>query len=413
MMRLSREEQEMLEGKYGYPVKKSMEILVKLGEIYNAEEMIPISSVHMPGSSVVVAGEAGTKFVEMMAEKGGKFRVPTTLNTSAIDFESWKKLGIPEETYKLQARLTKAYETMGGIACHSCIPYLIGSYPRFGEDVAWGESSAIAYVNSVLGARTNRNGGPSAIAAALTGRIPAYGYHLQENRLGHVLVNVITELKDIDDYGSLGYWVGGIVKSKVPVFTGIPKNVTNDQLKMLSAALASSGSVALFHIVGITPEAPTLEVAFGGRKPEQELEFGKSQLTEAQNSLNKNDGQQISLVAIGCPHASIYEIETIAKMLENKKLHERVDLWIITAIPNILYAERCGYKKIIEEAGGTFVSDTCPILSPMGYVAREKGYSAIVTNSAKLAHYAPGQCALPTYYGSLEKCINAALSGRF
>lgn len=412
-MRLTREEEMMLEGKYGYPTQKAMEILVQLGEIYNAEEMLPVSNVHMPGSSVVVAGEAGTKFVEMMAEKGGKFRAFTTLNTAAIDFEQWKELGFPEDTYKLQERLTRAYEAMGGIACHTCTPYLIGNTPRLGENVAWGESSAIAFVNSVLGARTNRNGGPSALAAALTGRVPAYGYHLQENRYGHVLVNVTAELKDINDYGSLGYWVGKIVESKVPVFTGIPQNVNMDQLKMLGAALASSGSVALFHIVGVTPEAPTVEAAFGGRKPEQVLEFTKDQLLEGHNSLNKHQGQDISLVTIGCPHASISEIETIAKMLEGKKLHAGTELWVITAIPNKAYAERCGFKQIIEAAGGIIVTDTCPILSPMTYVAEKKGYKAIATNSAKLAHYAPGQWALPTYYGSVERCINAALTGRF
>ncbi|HYF82424.1 MAG TPA: aconitase X catalytic domain-containing protein [Clostridia bacterium] len=412
-MRLTNEEERMLEGKYGYPVQKAMEILVKLGEIYNAEEMLPISSVHMPGASAVVAGEAATKFVEMMAEKGGKFRVFTTLNTAAIDFEFWKEIGYPEDIYKLQNRLTRAYEAMGGIACHSCTPYLIGNNPRLGENIAWGESSAIAFVNSVLGARTNRHGGPSALAAALTGRVPAYGYHLQENRYGHILVNVTTVLNGIDDYGSLGYWVGKIVESKVPVFTGIPKDVTNDQLKMLSAALASSGSVALFHVVGITPEAPTVDAAFGGRQPELVLEFGKNQLMEGQNSLNKQQGQEISLVTIGCPHASISEIGTIAKMLANKKLHAGVELWVITAMPNKIYAERCGYKGIIEAAGGHIISDTCPILSPMAYVAKEKGYTAIATNSAKLAHYAPGQWALPTYYGSMERCINAALNGRF
>ncbi|HYE81634.1 MAG TPA: aconitase X catalytic domain-containing protein [Clostridia bacterium] len=412
-MRLTFEEKQMLEGKYGYPTQKAMEILIQLGEIYNAEEMLPVSNVHMPGSSVVVAGEAGTKFVEMMAEKGGKFRAFTTLNTAAVDFDLWKELGFPEATYKLQDRLTRAYEAMGGVACHTCTPYLIGNTPRFGENVAWGESSAIAFVNSVLGARTNRHGGPSALAAALTGRVPAYGYHLQENRYGHVLVNVTAELNGIEDYGSLGYWVGRIVESKVPVLTGIPKDASIDQLKMLGAALASSGSVALFHAVGITPEAPTVEAAFGGRQPEQVLEFGKDQLLEGHNSLNKHQGQEIKLVTIGCPHASISEIETIAKMLENKKLHNGVDLWVITAVPNKAYAERCGYKGIIEAAGGHLVSDTCPILSPMVYVAKERGYSAIATNSAKLAHYAPGQWALPTYYGSVERCINAALTGKF
>lgn len=412
-MRLTLDEQKMLNGEYGYPVQKGMEILVQLGEIYGAEEMLTVSNVHMPGASVVVAGEAGTKFVEEMVGKEGKFKTLTTLNTSAIDFKHWDEIGFSEDTFKLQTRLTCAYECMGGLACHTCTPYLIGNTPRFGEHVAWGESSAIAYVNSVLGARTNRHGGPSALAVALTGKVPAYGLHLQENRYGNLLFNVNVELNGIDDYGSLGYWAGKIVESKVPVFTGIPSDVTIDQLKMLSAALASSGSVALYHIVGVTPEAPTLEAAFGNKQPEQVLEFGAAQLIESRNSLNKHQNQPVSLVAIGCPHASITEIEMIAKLLNNKKINPNVELWVITAVPNVAYAERCGFKQIIESAGGRMVSDTCPILAPMNDLAKKKGYKAMATNSAKLAHYAPGQWALPTYYGSLERCINAALTSKF
>lgn len=412
-MYLTSEEERMLNGEYGYPVKKAMEILVQLGNIYNAEKMISVSNVHMPGSSVVVAGEAGTKFVEKMVQNEGSFKTLTTLNPAAIDFSTWEEMGFTEETHKLQDRLTCAYEKMGALACHTCTPYLLGNNPRFGEHVAWGESSAIAFVNSVLGARTNREGGPSALAAALTGRVPAYGYHLQENRYGHILVNVVAELESIDDFGSLGYYVGKICGSKVPVFTGIVNDVSIEKLKMLSAALASSGAVALFHIVGVTPEAPTLEAAFGPNKPEQMLKFDREELLGSKRSLNKHQNQRISLVAIGCPHASINEIEMIAKLLENKKLSPGVDLWVITAQPNKAYAERCGFKQTIESAGGRIVNDTCPILSPMVDLARKKGYTAIATNSAKLAHYAPGQWGLPTYYGSLEQCVNAALTGRF
>jgi hypothetical protein len=412
-MILTPEEEKMLDGTFGYPMQKGMEILFQLGRIYDAERMIQVSNVHMPGSSIVVAGEAGTRFVEKMVEKGGRFKTLTTLNTSAIDFCAWEKLGFSEETQRQQNRLTRAYRAMGGIPCHTCTPYLIGSVPRFGEHVSWGESSAVAYVNSVLGARSNREGGPSALAAALTGRVPAYGFHLQENRYGHYLVDVRVALRGISDYGSLGYWVGKIVESKVPVFTGIPEGVTNDELKMLGAALASSGSVALFHIVGVTPEAPSLEAAFGAKKPEQVLEFTAAQLEQGRSSLNKNAGQDVSLVVIGCPHLSIAELETLAGRLKGRKLSPGVSLWAITAQPNKAYAERCGFLAIIEEAGGAVVCDTCPILSPMGEVAARKPIKSVATNSAKLAHYAPGQWALPTHYGSLEQCIQAALEGKF
>lgn len=412
-MKLTPEEEKMLEGEMGYPVQKGMEILYQLGQIYDAEKMIQVENVHMPGSSVVVAGNAGTKFVEQMAEKKGTFKAMTTLNTSAIDFDAWQELGFEAATHDMQMRLTTAYKKMGALPCHTCTPYLIGNTPRVGEHVAWGESSAIAFVNSILGARTNREGGPSAIAAALTGRVPAYGFHLQENRWGNYLVNVRAPLNEVVDYGSLGYYVGKIVKSKVPVFTGIPQNVSMDELKMLGAALASSGSVALFHIVGITPEAPTLDAAFGPNSPEQTIEFGVEQLREARQSLNKNAGQEVSMVVLGCPHLSISELEAVAKKLINKKIKEGVRLWIITAQPNKAYAERCGFAEIIRAAGGELVSDTCPILAPMTEVRAKFPIHSIATNSAKLAHYAPGQWALPTHYGTLDQCIDAALIGRF
>ena len=189
-MNLTFEEQKMLDGAYGKSVQKSMEILTSLGDIYGAERMIPIKSVHMPGSSIVVAGEAATSFVEQMGENGTEFAAYTTLNTGAMDMDCPRELGFSEETIARQKRLTGAYGRMGGVPCHTCTPYLIGHCPKFGEHVAWGESSAIAFVNSVIGARTNREGGPAALAAAIAGRVPAYGYHLDENRRGQFLIHV-------------------------------------------------------------------------------------------------------------------------------------------------------------------------------------------------------------------------------
>ena len=319
MMKLTSEEQKMLDGDYGKSVQKSMQILTSLGDIYGAEKMIPVKSVHMPGSSIVVAGEAATSFVEQMGDNDTQFAAFTTLNTGAMDMDQPRELGFSEETISRQHRLTGAYERMGGIACHTCTPYLIGHCPKFGEHVAWGESSAIAFVNSVLGARTNREGGPAALAAAIAGRVPAYGYHLDENRRGQFLIQVDASLSDIADYGALGYWVGTRVESGVPVFTGIPGDVSTDQLKSLGAALASSGAVALFHIVGVTPEAPTLESAFGGNTPQETWTFGESEKHAAYGQLSKQQGQPVSLVAMGCPHSSLNEIIKVAEMVRGKR----------------------------------------------------------------------------------------------
>lgn len=410
-MRLTEEEQKMLSGGYGPSVKKAMEIQVQLGEIYGAECMIPVKSAHMPGASIVVAGDGALKFIEKMGENCERFAAYTTLNTGAVDMEIPDEVGFSAEAVKKQKRLTCAYEKMGAVACHTCTPYFIGHVPKQGEHIAWGESSAIAFVNSVLGARTNREGGPAALAAAITGRVPAYGYHLDENRKGNFLVNVKCKLSDVSDFGSLGYWVGKRVESGVPVFTGVQKDADLDQLKMLSAALASSGSVALFHVVGLTPEAPTLEAAMGKNKPKEIYDFTEKERDEARTLLNKNSGQPVSLVALGCPHSSLKEIIRVAELLKGKKI--KTHFWVLTSQPIKHLAERTGHAEILEEAGAKIVIDTCTVLGEMAEPMRRTGMTAMATNSAKLAHYAPGQWNIPTYYGTTEECVSAALKGVF
>lgn len=410
-MKLTNEEQKMLDGEYGKSIQKSMQILTSLGDIYGAEKMIPIKSVHMPGSSVVVAGEAATSFVEEMGENGTKFQAFTTLNTGAMDMDQPKELGFSQDTITRQNRLTGAYERMGGIPCHTCTPYLIGHCPKFGEHVAWGESSAIAFVNSVIGARSNREGGPAALAAAIAGRVPAYGYHLDENRRGQFLIHVKAPLTDIADYGALGYWTGTRVESGVPVFTGIPADVSVDQLKSLGAALASSGAVALFHVVGVTPEAPTLKAAFGDNIPRETWTVGLAEIQDAYRILSKQQGQPISLVAMGCPHSSLNEIIKVAELVKGKKV--KTAFWMLCAQPVKYLAKRSGHAKILEDAGITLVCDTCPVLGAMSEPMNKIGMTAMATNSAKLAHYAPGQWKIPTYYGTTEQCVAAALKGVF
>lgn len=412
-MKLNEEQQEMLDGKRGAPKKKAMEILTKLGEIYGAKEMVPVTSVHMPGSSVVVAGRAGTKFVEDMAAQKGSFTPFTTLNTGACDLSSEDNaVGFPEDLVAMQKRLTGAYEKMGGCTLHSCVPYLTGNLPRQGEHVAWGESSAIIFANSVLGAYTNREGGPTALAAALTGCVPKYGLHLKENRRGQVLVRVKVPLTAVEEFGALGYFVGQICEERIPVFTGIAE-ASLDQLKMLGAALASSGAVALYHVVGITPEAPTLEAAFGGLEPQQEVEYGPAERETAFAKLNRTGEDAIEFVTLGCPHASIGEVREIAELLEGRHVKQGVQLWIMTALPIKAMAERLGYVKTIEGAGGQIVCDTCVILGPMKQIIERDNLVSLATNSAKLAHYAPGQWGFKVHYGSAVQCIEAAVNGRW
>lgn len=410
-MHLTDEEIQMLEGQKGPAVKKAMEILVALGESFGAEKLLPINNVHMAGSSVLVAEEAGTKFVENIRKQGGTFITQVTTNPTAVDPSKWKEIGIPESDSILQERLTAAYAGMGANACNTCTPYLVGNMPRYGEHLAWGESSAVVFANSICGARTNREGGPSALATALTGRTPEYGFHIKENRYGNFLIEVKTPLRDMTDYGTLGYFAGKIAGQDTPVFTGISNSATIEELKALSAALAASGAVSMFHAVGLTPEAHTLEEAFGGRKPEKILIFGDEEKSTAEKELNKEPTDLVDWILVGCPNATVQELREVAEALDGKKIHKNISLWVTTNGAMYAMAERMGYIKAIEDAGGTIVRETCPFLARSRVIAPNKGYKTLTTNSAKMAFYAPGQFGLPSHYGNLDRVMQAAING--
>jgi len=267
-MKLTDEENRILDGHKGEPYKMAMEMLVALGEIYGAERMIPVQSAHCAGLSLKSHGIAGCEWAEDMAKAGARVCVPTTMNVVGVDRS--RDLGLPRDWSTNQMRIERAYECMGCYGTSSCVPYYTGFVPRFGESIAWAESSAVVFTNSVLGARDNREGGPSALAAGLLGRTPLYGLHLDENRKGDFLFNVESALKDVSDFGALGAYVGRKVGTGIPVFDGL-RNPHIEDLVYLGSALASSGSVAMFHAVGITPEAPTVAAAVGSRKVESVL----------------------------------------------------------------------------------------------------------------------------------------------
>lgn len=402
-MRLTDEEKRMQGGKFGKPVKMAMDILVALAEINGAEKMIPIKSAHCAGLSLKSHGIAGTEWAEDLAESGAKTVVPTTMNVIGVDRS--RDLNLPEDWTKNQLRIENAYEQMGCYGTSTCVPYYLGFLPRFGESLAWAESSAVVFTNSILGARDNREGGPSALAAALTGCTPYYGLHLDENRKGEILYKVTAKLKTIADYGALGAYVGKRAGMKIPVFEGI-ENPSMEQLVYLGAALASSGGVAMFHIIGVTPEAPTLEAAMKDKQydviniAEKEIEQGCQQLTSAGST-------KVDYVAIGCPHCSLRQLEEVAKLLVGKKVAQDVTLWVHTnaAIKGI--AKQLGYVKIIEDAGGIVTQDLCTILGN----PEALGFKTLATNSPKMAFYAPGSNGFGVWYGDAAKCIEAAVTG--
>jgi len=259
-MKLTKQEQDMLEGKEGEGVRKAMEILTALGEIYGAKDMVPVTSSQVSGVSYKNLGDAGLEFLQDWADKGARIRIPTTLNPAGADIERWKELGISEHFAKKQKELIDAYAAMGITPTCTCTPYMVGNAPKYGDHIAWSESSAVCYENSIMGARTNREGGPSALAAAITGRTPNYGLHLDANRKASLVVDVECELKDHADYGALGYAAGKKAGTNIPYFYFRKnKKHTPDHLRTLGATMAAAGSVALFHIDGTTPEAKETE----------------------------------------------------------------------------------------------------------------------------------------------------------
>jgi predicted aconitase len=284
-----------------------------------------------------------------------------------------------------------AFRKMGIVVSATCTPYLAGNLPRFREHIAWSESSAISFSNSVIGARTNREGGPSALAAALCGVTPNYGLHLNENRKPQMLVEVDAKLEDSADFGALGYVVGKQVKNRIPYFKGI-KDADTDQLKALGAAMAASGAVALYHVEGMTPEAHLMET-----KGLEKLSVGDKEVNETFSKLST--GKEPDIVILGCPHSSLKEIMTVSRKLEGKKLKK--PLWICTSRMVKEAANRMGFTRTIEAAGGKVVADTCMVVSPI----EDMGYKTTAVNSGKAANYLPGFCKQNVVFGRLDDIL--------
>jgi predicted aconitase len=394
-MQLTRDEERILAGEQGEVPQRSMRLLVKLGDIYGADRMIPIGSAQIAGVSYKSIGDPGRDFLEDYARLGAKVRVMTFLNPAGMDIEQWEPLGFPKKFAEQQLRIMEAFRKMGIIMSASCTPYLAGNLPRFGEHLAWSESSAVSFSNSVIGARTNREGGPSALAAAICGVTPNYGYHREENRQPHYHIKVEASLEFSSDFGALGYFVGKIVKDKIPYFTGI-NDAGTDELKALGAAMAASGAVALYHAEGLTPEA-----RWARADGLQVVDFGEKELKDTYAKLSP--AKDPDLIVLGCPHASLKEIALVAGLVEGK--HLKKPLWVCTSRVMKDAARRMGFAAIIEKAGGRIVADTCMVVAPI----EEMGYKTTAVNSGKAASYLPGHCKQNVMYGRVQDLIEAAL----
>ncbi|MCX9082335.1 MAG: aconitase X catalytic domain-containing protein [Candidatus Methanoperedens sp.] len=382
-MYLTPEEEKLMNGHGGPTYQKAIEILAALGDIYGADRLIPIKSTQIAGVSYKTIGDAG---LEWISDLKGKVVVPSILNPAGMDMECWEEMGINRDFAQKQQEIIKAYEALGVRTECSCTPYNIyDDLADFGDHVAWSESSAISYANSFIGARTNREGGPSALSAALVGKTPNYGFHLDENRHPVILIEVEPQLSD-SDYGALGYIAGEMIGDKVPIFD-LNSSPTKDELKSLGAAMAASGSVALYHVRGITPEAGKYEL------PGEKITIQEKQIKEVYKS------GEPDLIAFGCPHSSSDELEKLAQLLEGKKVKKEV--WICTsrAIKN----RHPGLIRRIEKSGAKVFCDTCMVVSP----ASEK-FKCMMVNSGKALKYAPNLCGVKSILASSEDCIKAA-----
>lgn len=403
-MYLSIEEQEMLDGKQGKAAQKAMEILAALGRIYGAQLMIPVTSVQIAGVSYDNLGEAGLEFLAEIADGGGRARVLTTLNPAGMDIENWQALGIDSQFAERQQQVIAAFARMDVVTTCTCTPYLAGNVPLFGDHIAWAESSAVCYANSVLGARTNREGGPSALAAAITGRTPEYGYHLDQARRPDMTVMVRARLVETMDFGALGKAIGARMQAsgqkRVPFIRNIPQAtngaVSLETLKSFCASLATYGGAAMFHMEGITPEASLMQ------PPSESINITQEELDEASRSLTDADEAQVDFVSLGCPHLSIQEVARIARLLHGRRI--RKEFWITTSRPIKQIADRMGYTQVIEAAGARIAADTCCVVAPI-----RGRFQVLATDSAKACYYAYAKNKFKTVFKPFDEVVKEAL----
>ncbi|MBQ4597857.1 MAG: aconitase X catalytic domain-containing protein [Methanocorpusculum sp.] len=391
-MQLDKYDQALLDGEYGETKQKMMEILVSLGKIYDAERLIEVKNVQVSGASFKTIGDAGLEWLNSLS---GKAVVPSFLNPIGMPREGWESLGIPGEFGRKQLEVNAAYTRLGIRPSCTCTPYYFTLIER-GDHLAWSESSAVVYANSVLGARTNREGGPSALASALTGKTPEYGLHIVKNRLPEIEFRLAdpeaAKSWTQAEYGALGIIAGAISGNKIPLFKGIRPKA--DMLKSMGAAMAASGAVALFHVEDITPEArfPFFKKHFA----EDEREVITIENEEIKELFSELEPEA---VAVGCPHLSRDELAELADLLDGRTV--KMPFYVFAAAE--MKSSCADAVSRIQKSGARVIPDTCMIVSPL---FEKRG--CVMTNSGKAFTYLPGMCDTVPRLGSLEDCVRVA-----
>lgn len=408
-VRLTDAEQAMLDGGSGTGVAMAMRLVARLADAMGARALRPVTGAHI--DSCLYHGRSGIDFVDRLVDGGARVAVPTTLNVSSLDLLHPDLYRGDDETRRSARALMDGYVALGCQPTWTCAPYQREVRPGLGEHVAWAESNAIVFANSVLGARTHRYGDFIDIAAAITGRVPDAGLHRDEHRRATLVVDVSglsPALLGTDAaYPVIGFVIGCLSGSAVPAIVGLPADTTEDHLKALGAAAASSGSVAMFHAVGITPEAPDLATACGGEVPSDRVVVTAAQCREARDALTTAAGGRLSTVSLGTPHYSLREIERLVQVLGERRVDDAIDLYVSTGREVLAEAAARGWAGRLEAAGVTFVVDTCTYITP---IVRDVTGVAM-TDSAKWAYYAPANIGVEVVFASLRECVDSAVSG--
>jgi len=420
-MRLNREQKRILEGKEGKILQQAMIGLVDYGTALGAEEFVPVSSAHtffqspkgaaqyFPPRRVQLSEKQIGEFCEELSRIRVKAR--TTIDPGFLDLEKWGQMGGTEISYNSARKVVDICRKTGIMANWTCIPYLVDNIPIKGEHCSWSESSALIYINSMLGARTNRDAGEASFFSALLGITPNCGMHLDENRKGTHLIDVQCALSSTSDWGSLGYFAGKAVGDGIPVFTNL-KMPTVEEAKQLGAAINVPGGSAMFHIVGVTPEAPTLETAFGGNEPVGAYVFDESAKKKVHKDINHQPRGNVNMVFFGCPHLTLHEIKEIATMIEGEKVAKETRLWVMTTHSIRASAERLGYAQVIEESGGELLADGCLLTYYVYSDSKKPSLERIATDSVKQGLGARRSFGSKVFFGDTKQCVDIAINGR-
>ena len=413
MVRMSDEERAMLSGELGVPRKLSMEHIQKVGNFFDAEDLVEISQVHLMADTEST-GEAGLEYLEMLGaytESERRVRVPTVTDPLGCDFDKAARINHPEEFIAQERRLSAAFQNLGILITQTCINYQTILPPVMGEHLAYGDTGSSIYANSVMGARTNFQGGPSALAAALTGRVPRYGFHLDGCRRGTNLWNLQCRPGSISDWGAAGAIIGRAQDSywEVPVIVGVEGSPTSDELKHFGAALASFGSTPLFHMVGVTPEAPNLASVFDADPPPA-TPITQASIDDVYKGYRPGD-DKLDVVVFAAPQLSLVEMQSVSQLLRDRSVHPDVTVLAATS-PEIKSAcDRMGITETIEASGAVVLEGVCFYQMHAREIGEVNGWRRLMSNSAKIVNILGGYGYEPVL-ATMEQCIESAVAGR-